>query len=167
MSKAYREANNVEVKKITTAKMRKYCQRPGSVLKDGRPAYYTEQNHTKQCDVNEIIKKYDQHGLISHVNRLEAKYGDMTGKDYKESLDLVIKVKREFDELPSNIRKEFSNDPAEYLAFMENPENRDRAIELGLIEPTWAEELDGLGEHVDEEKQKQREKAAEAENDTA
>ena len=167
MSKLFREKNNVEMKKVTSAKMRKYCQRPGSTLKNGRPAYFTEQNMTKECDVNEIIKKYDKQGLITHLNRIEAQFGDMTGMDYKESLDLVIKVKAEFDQLPSEIRKEFSNDPAKYLEFMENPENRDRAIELGLIDQAWSEDMDGIGEHVTKEQQEQRDKAAEADNANA
>lgn len=33
---------------------------------------------------------------------------------------------------------------------MEDPSNRDEAIELGLIDKNWTENTDGLGEHVPE-----------------
>ena len=42
------------------------------------------------------------------------------------------------------------NMEGELLHFMENPENRQEAIELGLINQAWTEETDGLGEHVKE-----------------
>jgi len=162
MSKLWREKNNIEETSKTSPEMRKYCQRPGRYLKSGKPAYFTEQNHTKECDVNYILKKYDQTGVITHVQKMEAKYGDMSGQDYKQMLDTVIDMQRQFDQMPSHIRKEFSNDPAKYLEFMENPDNRGKAIELGIIDPDWTIDTDGLGEHVKEGENK---KSGEAESE--
>lgn len=134
----------------TKEQMRKWCQRPGLTTKDGKPMYTTQQNHKKECDVNEIIKKYDKQGLIIHVSKIEAKYGDLTGNDFKEMQDKVTNAISMFNELPSKIRNRFDNHPAELLRFMENPENRKEAERLGLIDPRWTEETDGLGEHVKE-----------------
>lgn len=135
-------------KKLTKKEMRDWCKRPGKMDEDGNPIYFTEQHHKKECDVNEIIRKYDKTGLISHVSRFEGQFGDLTQMDFKEAQDLIINSKRMFDELPSKIRKRFDNDPGELLKFMENPDNRQEAIELGIIQKEWTEETDGLGEHV-------------------
>lgn len=137
-----------EIGGTTSPDMRKYCQRPGRVLEDGKPEYTTEQHHKKECDVNEIIRKYDKTGLISHISRIEARFGDFTGADFKSMRDQVAKATSMFEQLPAKIKNRFGNDPANLLAFMENPENREEGIKLGLIRRDTPEELDGFGEHV-------------------
>lgn len=148
MSKAYREYNGIVGESTTDPDMRNFCQRPGRIDKDGNPEYFTEQNHKKECDVNLIIKKYDRTGLIEHVSRFEAKYGDMTGFDFKTMQDKVKNMENIFGQLPAEIRKRFANTPEKLLEFMEDENNRPEAIKLGLIDPEWDELTDGLGEHV-------------------
>jgi len=147
MSKAYREFIGSDIVSKTTAEMRAWCKRPGR-RKDGKPLYVTEQNHKKECDVNEIIRKYDKTGLISHVSRFEARFGDLTGVDFKVAMDLITGAQSSFNALPAEIRKRFENNPEKLLSFMESPENRSEAIKLGLINPSWTDSTDGLGEHV-------------------
>lgn len=147
MSKAYVEEFG-EVK-ATKEQMRKFVSRPGRHDQDGNPIYTTEQGHKKECDVNNIIKKYDKTGLITHVSRIEAKYGDLTGVDFKEAMDMVTNAQNMFNELPVEIRNRFKNDPAKLIEFMEDGNNRDEAIEIGLIDASWDAGEDGLGEHVE------------------
>lgn len=132
----------------TSEEMRSFVMRPGKKLPDGKPCYYTEQGHKKECDVNEIIKKYDRTGLISHISRIEAKFGDLTGADFKTMQDKVANAMSMFEELPAHIKNRFEQSPAKLLEFMEHKENREEAIKLGLIDSRWSEEEDGLGEHV-------------------
>ena len=148
MSKAYRELTKTESNPTTTKEMREHCKRPGTMDENGNPIYFTEQAHKDICNVNNIIKKYDKTGIITHVSQFEAQYGDMTGMDFKQAQDLVLGAQKKFDELPSKIRKYFDNTPEKLLEFMENPDNREKAIELGLINPNWTELTDGLGEHI-------------------
>ena len=75
----------------------------------------TEQHHKKSCDINSIVAKYQKTGLVDHINKHEAKYGDVSGYDYKTAQDLVAEQKTIFYELPSQVRAEFDNDPANYL----------------------------------------------------
>lgn len=154
MSKEYRDKiikeEQLELPPFTNPSMRKYSQRPGRKLKNGKPQYTTEQSHAPQCDVNRIVAKYDKHGLITHVSRFEAKYGDLTGLEFKQAQDMILNAKETFKELPSNIRKRFNNSPEYLLTFMEDPKNRAEAIQLGLINPDWTEDSDGLGEYVPE-----------------
>lgn len=150
MSKVFREKHGIEGDSYTTVEMREFCKRPGKMDADGFPIYYVEQSQRDQCDINKIIRKYDKTGLITHVRNVEARYGDVTGLEFKTAMDRVIEMQQLFDQMPSHIRKRFSNDPALYLEFMENPENRDEAIKLGLILPETPADKDGLGEHVTE-----------------
>lgn len=95
----------------------------------------TQQHCKNDCDVNHILKKYDQTGLITHVNRSVAQYGDFTEvNEYQESLNMVINAQNAFAELPSDIRKQFNNDPGAFFEFATNPANTQRMIEMGLAE---------------------------------
>lgn len=148
MSEAYCEKFEITSDPIRSDDMREFCKRPGKVNKDGTICYFTEQSHKDTCDINKIIANYDRQGIISHVTKIEAKFGDMTGSDFKTMSDQIIEAKRMFNGLPSKIREEFENNPAKLLEFMEDPNNRDRAIELGLIDEMTPASKDGLGEHV-------------------
>lgn len=148
MSKDYCEKTGKNSSPTTPAELRVHCQRPGRQDEDGKPIYFTEQNHKKECDINNIIKKYDKTGLISHISRFEAKFGDLTGLDFKTMQDAVKGAQSSFNALPPDIRNRFENDPGKLLAFMEDPKNRQEGIELGIISAEMAENLDGFGEHV-------------------
>lgn len=150
MGKEYRDFANDYSLPTTTPEMRAFCQRPGLVGDDGRPQYRTEQVHKDICDVNNIIRQYDKRGLITHVSKIEAKYGDLSGLDFKHMQDTICNAKKMFEELPSKIRNRFKNDPKELIEFMDDPENREEAIQLGIINAGWSPETDGLGEHVKE-----------------
>lgn len=151
MSKDYCEKHGIESEPTTSPEMRKHCQRPGKMDEEGNPIYFTEQNHKKECDINEIIKKYDRTGLIVHTQDLEAKFGDVTGVEFQKMQNIVAESKSKFEQFPVHIKKRFDNDVGKLLEFMEYEGNRDEAIELGLIKKDTPEKYDGLGEHVTKE----------------
>ena len=101
---------------------------------DGNPAIgRTEQHHADACDVNNILKQYDRTGLLSHVNEMKAHYGDFTEvNEYQESLNTVIYAQNAFDDLPSDVRKRFANDPGLFIEFVTNPSNIDEMVDIGL-----------------------------------
>lgn len=151
MGELYREATGEEGIPTTDPLLREVFQQPGAIDKDtGLPAYFTEQSHKDATDINKIIAKFDKTGLITHVSKFEAHFGDLQAIDFKEAQDLVNNSMKMFNELPSKIRDRFENSPENLLAFMADPLNRDEAIELGIISSTWTEATDGLGEHVPE-----------------
>lgn len=95
----------------------------------------TQQQFKSECDINNILKKYQQTSLLTHVNRSEGKYGDFTNvTDYQTALDKLMSAQDTFNSLPSSIRKRFQNDPALLIEFVNDDKNRNEAIELGLIE---------------------------------
>lgn len=64
-------------------------------------------------------------------------FGDFTDAvDFRDSLDRLRNAEAAFAALPADLRQQFNNDPAELLQFVTNPENTEKAIELGLLSDT-------------------------------
>jgi len=152
MSKQYREETGMEMERLTSDEMRNHCKRPGKHDEEGKPIYFTEQHHKAECDINLIIDKYDKQGIIKHITEFEAKFGDISGMDFKDMQDKIAQANSSFNELPWQIRERFNNNPQFLLHFMDDEENRPEAIKLGLISNTTPPEMDGLGEHVKKQK---------------
>lgn len=93
-----------------------------------------EQSHKAEADINNIIKK---HGIdliqkTALLRSQEYQFDDVTGNDFQEAMFKVTKAKQTFEKLPSPIRKKFDNNPAMFLDFVQNPENSQQMIEMGL-----------------------------------
>ena len=95
----------------------------------------TQQSSKDSCDINSILKRYRKTGVISHFRADGGSYEDMPpSMDFHEAVNLVMEAQAGFDALPATVRSEFGNDPAKFLDFLKDPDNRPRAIELGLID---------------------------------
>lgn len=96
----------------------------------------THQSMRDECDINLIMAKYQSTGLIEHVNQFEGNYGDfLHAVDYQSAINVVMAANDAFASLPSSIRDRFSNDPAQFLDFVHDDNNREEMIKLGLIVP--------------------------------
>jgi len=92
-----------------------------------------EQSHKDEVNINNIVKRAGGMELIAKVNALtQFEYDDVTGNDFQESMNAIIKARDTFDQVPSEIRKQFDNDPAKFMDFVHNPDNSDALIEMGL-----------------------------------
>jgi phage internal scaffolding protein len=95
----------------------------------------TQQHFKEECDIINIIKRHDKNGIIEHVQRGQARYGDFSQvHDYREALDLVRDAQDEFMKIPSDIRKQFDNDPGKFFQFVSNPDNKEELKKMGFIE---------------------------------
>lgn len=94
----------------------------------------TRQSFKDECDINNIMSRFQRTGVLDFVNRREPQYVDCTGLDYQRAQDLVLQAKAMFAELPSSLRSRFENDPARFLDFCQDPENQDELVKLGLAE---------------------------------
>jgi phage internal scaffolding protein len=93
------------------------------------------QSAKDECDINNILKKYQKTGLIKHVNDRRPQYVDLPGPvDFQESLNIVKSAMELFESLPSSIRSRFENDPVQYLDFVQNPDNAEELYSLGILE---------------------------------
>lgn len=93
----------------------------------------TQQHFKDETDINNILRQFNVTGLLPETP-LSPRYGDFTGiSDYQTALNQVIAAESEFMALPANIRSRFDNDPAKLIEFLENSNNKDEAIKLGLV----------------------------------
>lgn len=94
----------------------------------------TEQHFKDECDINNIVSRYQETGVLPQGNR-EPLFGDFAEypQDLMSSHQYFDKAGEAFMQLPATLRKEFDNDPVKLLAFLQDEGNRDRAVELGLI----------------------------------
>ena len=94
----------------------------------------TRQSSKDECDINRIMRKFEKTGILEHRNTFEGSYGDFTDtpQDYHEAIQQVMDAQDMFMSLPAKVRRQFGNDPAEYLDFVADPQNADRMVELGL-----------------------------------
>jgi len=97
----------------------------------------TKQAFAIESNINHIVNKYLKTGQLPDNSRMAlAQFGDFTNvPSYKESLETVIRAQDMFSELPSAVRKRFKNNPEGLLEFLSDPENRDEAAKLGLLDP--------------------------------
>lgn len=92
----------------------------------------TQQHQRDEVDVNNIMKRYVKSGVIDHVNKNEPFYGEVPACQYHEAVEQIKLADDMFSELPSPIRKHFDNDPAQFLAFVQDPRNKDDLYTMGL-----------------------------------
>lgn len=93
----------------------------------------TEQSFKYECDINNICEGKAFSSLPANKN--QPLFDDFTtlGK-YQESLDLVAKAQSMFEELPSNIRNKFENNPQKLIDFVSDPDkNYDEGLKLGIF----------------------------------
>lgn len=93
-----------------------------------------QQSFKDECDINNIMARYERTGMIEHVNTYQGQYGDFIGfPDYHEAMNAVKEAENMFMTLPSSIRERFDNNPETFLAFAQDENNQDEMIRLGLI----------------------------------
>lgn len=93
----------------------------------------TEQEFLEESDINYIAEKFMKTGMAPQVLHMPT-YGDFEGVfDYQSAMNIIAQATQEFMSLPAKIRTRFDNDPQKLIEFIEDPNNRDEAIALGMI----------------------------------
>lgn len=95
----------------------------------------TVQSDAADCDINVIMSRYKQTGVLP-LNMLRNKkgiYADVSEfGDYRDCLNKVQAAEHMFMSMPSDVRARFQNNPALFLDFASNPRNAQELIDLGL-----------------------------------
>ena len=93
---------------------------------DGR----TKQAFKDSTDVNRLLDKHAKAGTLSALAKTQGQYGDFADFDFHEAQNALARGKAIFDELPREVKREFNQSPADFFAFVNDPENADRLPEL-------------------------------------
>lgn len=99
----------------------------------------TKQSHKDECNINKIVNKYMRTGQIDNLMKNPPNYMYCTSETFQESLNIIDTAQKMFDDMPSQIRNKFENDPAKFLDFVQNPENLNEMRSLGLAYPDFEE----------------------------
>lgn len=95
----------------------------------------TKQSFSQDCDINIIMQRFEKTGIIDSINNRSPQYGDFSDiTDYQGSLNQVMRAQEGFSALPASLRSRFDNDPALLLEFLQDSNNYDEAVKLGLID---------------------------------
>lgn len=104
----------------------------------------TQQQFKDEADINYIVSMYDSSGVMPtfHGDGQPAQpvFGDFASlpDNAQEMYNRMIEAKNNFDSLPLEVRKRFNYDPAAFLDFVDNPENLDELVAMGLATKTTA-----------------------------
>jgi phage internal scaffolding protein len=95
----------------------------------------TQQHFKDETMIENVIRKHDRLGIVEHVQRGVAQYGDFSEiNEYRESMDIINAANASFAALPSEIRRQFDNDAGEFFEFVTDPKNKDAMVKMGLAE---------------------------------
>lgn len=105
----------------------------------------TVQDFEYECNINSVIASFTQTGVLPERSDSPV-YGDFAAVgDFASIQQTLVDTYEKFDALPAAIRKRFSNDPGELIAFLNDSSNRDEAISLGLVNKS-ADNVDNIDE---------------------
>jgi len=97
------------------------------------PTSRTKQQFKAECDINNIMKRYQRDGIITHLKQFGGRYEDVSGAvSFQEAYEIVHNAQAAFGTLPSSVRKRFDNDPGHFMQFALNPANKAEMVKLGL-----------------------------------
>lgn len=97
----------------------------------------TKQSFKEECDINNIVRRFEATGQIDHINQAHAQgyYDDLpSGLDLQAGLEMIRQAEGAFMALPAHVRAEFENDPVQFVEAFTNPSEaqQERFIALGL-----------------------------------
>lgn len=111
------------------------------------PGWNSEQESKVQeqfadaCQTDTIIRKYNMMGVNPFIASGSSQYLDTTEiPSFVVAQNAQVKVKEYFEGLPSDVRFEFNNDPAQFAEAVLDPRNADYLRELGVLAPLPAEQ---------------------------
>jgi len=96
---------------------------------------HTDQSFKAESDINTIMARYQSTGEMPLINQSYPQYLDVTQQDFQEHMNVIAGANQMFSQLPSKIRDRFGNDPAAFLGFVSDADNRSEMARMGLFTP--------------------------------
>lgn len=108
----------------------------------------TQQQYANECDLNNLVDKNMQFKdpafltklqLLGAGEKVQPLYGDFSDvPTYENALNTINKATDDFMSLPAKIRARFENDPVKLLEFVNNPDNYEEGLSLGIYKARTA-----------------------------
>ena len=107
----------------------------------------TDVSSAHLTDLNYLIEKYRPDELAQYIAARSQYRAEILGHDFsqepnlQDAKNLIYKSRQEFESLPQDIRNHFKSH-LDFLKFMENPQNKEKAIRIGLLSPEQIEKIE-------------------------
>lgn len=99
----------------------------------------TRQEFAEECDINNIMARYERTGVWPMLDAPQPRYLDCSEiPDFQSAMQTVLDANVAFMSLPASVRRDFDNDPAQFVDFACDPENIGQMREWGLAPPEKA-----------------------------
>lgn len=87
-----------------------------------------------ECNINTIVARARRTGFLGdEARRLKAQYGDFSQiPDFAAMQEKIVAARELFALLPATVRRQFGNDPGEFVRASDTQEGRELMVKLGL-----------------------------------
>lgn len=108
---------------------------PGLSCPDTPEDRRTKSEFADECDINLIMARFRKTGVLPQsAHAAAARYGDFSQvPDFMQMQDKLIAANELFAALPAAVRKQFDNDPGQFVAAADTKEGRALMVKLGLV----------------------------------
>lgn len=94
----------------------------------------TDQSWAEHVNINNIVERFLKTGQFDHLAKHQGLYLDVSEiPDLPEAIMKVRSANEAFASLPAEIRDKFQNDPVAFVDFLQDPNNTQQAIDMGLL----------------------------------
>lgn len=93
----------------------------------------TVQSFGYETDINNIVQGCGS-SFPSRQIQPQTEIGHFKPGQYEEAMMIAANARSQFEELPSDVRLKFNNDPGQLINFLNDSKNDDEAVKLGLKE---------------------------------
>ena len=95
----------------------------------------TQQHFKDDVDITVMTRRFGVDPANVPPQALDPRYfGDFTDTgDFRDAMDRVRAAENAFASLPAKLRDRFNNNPQRLHAFINDPENDEEAVKLGLL----------------------------------
>lgn len=94
----------------------------------------TQQSFQDEADINVMLTRYGFESLIqSNPNPALAQDFTTSPHDFHEACELVRTAQESFAALPPQVRARFDNDPVRLMRFIDDSNNYEEALRLGIV----------------------------------
>lgn len=114
----------------------------GELVRAARPRVFapiggpslTRASEADGCDLNKLVELYHKTGSFPPLNH-QQHFLDLTNTPttIEDAMQIVIDAEQMFMSLPADIREMFGHSPQALYNFVQNPENKAKAEQLGLL----------------------------------
>lgn len=109
---------------------------PSPSIKFTQPSM-TQQHFKDECDINRIIKRYQQTGVLGNPLEPVPKpiYEDVSNlPSFEQSMQTVARTSEYFDSLPSEVRQQFNYNVSDFVRYISDPDNLAKFQQLASMD---------------------------------